>query len=129
MDIRELFDNLPERLQDKIIRMNPHPLHKIVNDAFEKEIEYYYSYYYSDGYSYHDETNIYFENYKNAKLWAMVMETRKMIGITPSYVEYLLKNKKYHVDDESDSDSSDDEALRPRQARLNDFNDTSDDDD
>jgi hypothetical protein len=26
MDIQELFDKLPEHLQDKIIRMNPHPL-------------------------------------------------------------------------------------------------------
>ena len=108
MDIKELFENLPEDLQDKIIRMNPHPLHKIVNDAFEKEIEYYYSYYCSDGYTYHDETNLYFKEYKNAKLWAMVMKTRKMIAITPSYVEYLLE-KKYHVYSDSDSDSSDDD--------------------
>ena len=36
MDIKELFENLPEHLQDKIIRMNPHPLKEI----FDKEMSY-----------------------------------------------------------------------------------------
>ncbi len=38
MDIQELFDKLPENLQDKIIRMNPHPLTYIFNSHL-KDIE------------------------------------------------------------------------------------------
>jgi len=35
--MKNLFYDLPEHLQTKIIRMNPHPLRKIVNDAFKKK--------------------------------------------------------------------------------------------
>jgi hypothetical protein len=91
--MKNLFFDLPEHLQVKIITMNPHPLHKIVNDAFKKEIDFYNSHYHFDGYSYQDETDFYFKYYKHANLWYQAMNTRKMSGFTPDYVEWLLKDK------------------------------------
>ena len=35
MNIQELFDNLPENLQDKIIRMNPHPITDILKSQIK----------------------------------------------------------------------------------------------
>ena len=36
MDIKELFENLPEHLQDKIIRMNPHPITDLFDEFYLK---------------------------------------------------------------------------------------------
>ena len=106
-NLDKLLQDLPDHLQDKITRMNPHPLHKIVNDAFNEEIDYYNSHYHYNGYEIMDETDYYFENYKNAKLWYRAMNTRKMTGFTPDYVEMLLRDE-YHHNNNNESDDSED---------------------
>ena len=41
MDIQELFENLPEHLQDKIIRMYPHPVADLLKEYKEQWDEHY----------------------------------------------------------------------------------------
>ena len=117
--MNNLFFDLPENLQMKIIRMNPHPLHKIVKDAFDEEIDFYNSHYYYDGYSYHDETDLYFKNYKCAKLWYNATLTRKMLGFTPDYVKMLLRDK--YDEDENESESSDEDYYNPYDEGPNEY--------
>ena len=57
--MNNLFFDLPENLQDKITRMNPHPVAEMFNDAIENE---------------YDKCNSNYLRTKKGKLWVKTLQ-------------------------------------------------------
>ena len=113
-----LLYSLPEGIQKNIIKMNPHPLHKIINDAIKYEIEDYNSYIWCDGGCYRDDTCYYYQ-FKHGKLWGkplrcirdyytfdkVYMYDKIIFNFNENYIRYNDSNSENNSDSDSDSDS------------------------
>ena len=86
-----LFYSLPIELQVKIIKMNPHPLHKIFMNIFGKEIIC------LNEHIRDKKEKYWFNNHKHAKLWSKTMD------IYSGY--YTYENNDSDEDDDSDDDT------------------------
>ena len=95
--MNNLFYDLPEDLQDRIMRMNPHPLHTIFHDALNEPLTI-------------DLRNLNKIKTNITKAWSkMIRYSDPIIGFnyyTPDYVEHIIELR-YGSD--SDSDDTDDD--------------------